>query len=196
MTARSRGTSRARSTSTPSPTSSMAWISPPTSTLRQTTIRAEISCDRRRAPQRRGEGADRGPLCPAPGRTGLHHHHRGRRVSGRQRRRAAQRGQARVPHRRHPRHGGLHHPLSGRRCRAPGPARHLRRRRVFAGGGEDRQALQVDRDAEHVQLRAGSSQRLRGLATGHDPGAPAAGVRGPRPGDGRRRNALCRGCRA
>ena len=87
-----------------------------------------------------------------------------------------------LPHRGHPRHGGLHHPLSGRRCRASGPARHLRRRRLLAGGGADRQALQVDRDAEHVQLRPGSPQRLRGFAARHHPGALAAGFGCPRPG--------------
>ena len=100
---------------------------------------------------------------------------------GGERRPAAQRGQARLPHRGHPRHGGLHHPLSGRRCRASRPARHLRRRRVLAGGGENRQALQGGRDAEHVQLRTGSPQRLRGFAAGHDPGSACSRLRRPAP---------------
>jgi fermentation-respiration switch protein FrsA (DUF1100 family) len=37
---------------------------------------------------------------------------------------------------------------------------HLRRRRLFAGGGKDRQTVQIARDTEHVQFRTGSSQRL------------------------------------
>ena len=72
-------------------------------------------------------------------------------------------------------------PLSGRRCRAPGPARHLRRRRVLVGRGANRQALQVDCDGEHVQLRTRSSQWLRGFATGHDPGSACSRLRLPAP---------------
>ena len=76
--------------------------------------------------------------------------------------------------------------LSGRRCRASGPARHLRRRRVLVGCGANRQAIQVDCDGEHVQLRTGSSQWLCGFATGHHPGTPAAGFGCPRPRGDRR----------
>ncbi len=53
---------------------------------------------------------------------------------------------------------------------------------ICGGGGyslaaaQDRQALQVDCDAEHVQLRTRPPQWLRGFAAGHHPAAPAAGV--------------------
>ena len=49
----------------------------------------EVSRGRRRAPERRGEGTGRGPVRPAPGRTGRHHNRRGRGLPGRERRRAA-----------------------------------------------------------------------------------------------------------
>ena len=43
------------------------------------------------------EGADDGPLCPAPRGAGLHYHYRRRRLSGWKRRRAAQHRQAAIP---------------------------------------------------------------------------------------------------
>ena len=57
---------------------------------------------------------------------------------------------------------------------------------ICGGGGENRQALSHHRHPEHVQFRSGTPQWLRGLTAGQHPDAPAAGVRRPRSGSGRR----------
>lgn len=129
----------------------------------------EVPGDHGGASERWGEGADRRPVRPAPGRAGLHHDRRGRLLPGRERRRAARRRQALLPHRRRAWHGRLHRRLSGRGRRAGGRAGHLRRRRIHVEGGAVRQAVQGRRHGEHVQLRPGPPQRPTGLSSGHHP---------------------------